>query len=79
MFLQPGVREAHSAGNGFRHVPRAFPASRVTDRPATRAGKPPASPVAHPQAATQPLIEPVEQLQLRRQTEVAHPAVEVTP
>ncbi len=70
-------------------MPGAFPTSRVTDRlasrdaesnelPAARAGEPPALPVTHPQAATQPLIEFVEQSQLRSQAEVTHPPTQIT-
>jgi len=45
----------------------------------TTATQPPAFPVTHPQAPTQPLIEPVEQFQLRGQTEVTHPPAEIAP
>src|SRR5690606_19308102 len=39
----------------------------------------PALPVAHPNPTSYPLIEFVEQLQLRCQAEVTHPAADVRP
>ena len=70
-------------------MPGAFPTPRVTDGLAsrdaqadefssTRACQTPAFPIAHPQAASQPLVEFVEQLQLRGQAEVTHPATQIT-
>ena len=71
-------------------MPVALAALPVTDRLTTRdaqtheftdtrARVAPAFPVAHAKTASDPLIELVEQFQLRGQTEVTCPATEITP
>ena len=51
--------------------------AQVEKVPGPRADEPPTLPEAHPQATTEPLVELVEQPHLRRQREVARPALNV--
>ncbi len=88
-FGKPRIGQPHAAGNGLGHMPVAWAAACVTDRltsgnaqaneqfPSTF-GPTPLFPVAHPDAESDPLIEFIEQLQLRCQAEVARPAANVT-
>jgi hypothetical protein len=72
------------------HVPRALATLAVTDGwaagnaesqqiPDARANSSPAFPEARSEAAANPLVEAIEQFQLGRQSEVAHPTLQVTP
>lgn len=90
LFSKPRIVQPHAADNGLGHVPVALTTASVADRLASRDAESnehfaptlrprPLFPVAHPNAATYPLIEPVEQLQLERQAEVTHPATNVLP
>ena len=51
---------------------------RISSRRRVRA-RSPTLPVAHPQATPYPLVEVIEQLQLRGQTEVTDPAAKIAP
>ena len=81
--------QSDAAGDCLGHVPVAFPTASVTNGLANRNGESnefpptfprgtPLLPVAHPYPATKPLIQAIEQLQLRRQAIAAHPAAKAT-
>jgi hypothetical protein len=71
------------------HVPRALATLAVSDGlaagdaqrqqiPDARADEPPAFPEARAKTTTNPLVEAIEPFQLRRQSEVAHPTLQIT-
>lgn len=89
LFSEPRIRRPQATGNGFGPIPADLAVAGAADCLASRHAEPhehlaptfrstPPLPETDSDATTKPLIEFVQQLQLRRQTEVSHLAANVT-